>query len=39
MRLGRVAGVRNADIANRDEIIGLITGAIAGDSINQDGAV
>lgn len=31
MRLGEVAGVRKRDETTRDEIIGLITGAIAGD--------
>lgn len=39
MRLGRVAGVRAGDAANRDEIIGLITGAVAGDEIAPEGAV
>jgi len=31
MRLGRVAGVRQASATTRDEIVGLITGSVAAD--------
>lgn len=38
MRLGRVAGVRERTRTTRDEIIGLITGAVTGDEAAADGA-
>src|SRR5579862_5240774 len=34
MRLGRVAGVRQASATTRDEIVGLITGSVAADPVD-----
>jgi ABC-type sugar transport system ATPase subunit len=39
MRLGRVQAVRRRSEADRNEIVGLITGAIEGDQVRAKGAV